>query len=58
MAPYLTIAERLTALQQQRDQTVAALNQIAGAIAILEQIQKEDAEKIATEKALTEQPTL
>jgi hypothetical protein len=54
----MTTAERLTALHKQRDEIVAGLNQVIGAIAILEQIQKEDADKVAKEKALDEQPLL
>ena len=54
----MTLAERITALHTQRDQTIAALNQVIGAIAILEQMQKEDADRVAAEKTLEEQPVL
>ena len=51
----MTLAERITTLHQQRDQTIAALNQVIGAIAICEQIQK-DYEAEAINAAIDEVP--
>lgn len=49
---------KLDQLKTQRDQVVAQFNQIAGAITILEQIEKEEADRVAKEKALEDMPVL
>lgn len=50
-----TLDDKIKLLQQQRDHTIVALNQVIGAIALCEQIKQEEVEAAAKEEAARKQ---